>query len=144
VLWWALDPPTSFSCTWSVDTAQHQIGGVYEFEGRTLQHWAKGQNYQQLFLGGAESTSGCLGRVSRSDGTSRSSTNVLTPLLGRAKGDVTDGDPFSFRTMYDGGQHERRTLALKGNITDLDGRPELASLVRRVYRTHGSGTVLMF
>jgi hypothetical protein len=46
--------------------------------------------------------------------------------------------------MHDGGQYERRTLALKGHTTDLGGRSELASLVRRVYRTHGSGTVLTF
>jgi hypothetical protein len=55
-----------------------------------------------------------------------------------------DGDLFSFRTMHDGVQYERHTLALKGYTTDLGGRLELASLVRRVYRTHGSGTVLMF
>jgi hypothetical protein len=76
-LLWVLNPLKSFSCTWSVDTAQHQIGSVYELEGLTLKHWAKGQNYQQHFLSGAESTSGRLERISRSDGTSRSSTGVL-------------------------------------------------------------------
>jgi hypothetical protein len=77
VLLWVFDPLKSFSCTWSIDTAQHQIGGIYELEGRTLKQWAKGQNYQQCFLRGAASTSECLRRVLRSDGISWSSTGVL-------------------------------------------------------------------